>query len=498
MTKSFEHGLLVVLMQMLIICEIASGYISRIYHKQPGSSSGVASKLTSVRGFSRFCGSNVNNPVSSDEEALTLSRSIDNGGFLKNIIEYGKNRMARRAVGILSKMPSYRIMPRIEHYNAALWACMNSDMFELGVSVFDEMKSNDITYTLQSYEAIIELAEKTGHWEDALSYLNIMTASDTIKGSTKLFNACIWATEKGGKYEIALQLLDRMEKEDITRDADTYAACLYACESCGEGATALHVFDLMKRESITIDTFMYKAAMWSCVKSGMWQDAIRIFDLMEAEAVAKNEDCFNAAIWAYKLGGNAKKSVELLTAMKLDGLTRSTIAFDGAISALQENGDWKACIDVLSWMDREVKGEVRKSSVTYNTIITALDIAEQSELGMEIYLRALRDGYFNPWIGGTRLIDVSHFSFPVAKFAVHNILLSIKKGKLSLFDLNIIVAKSADEGSDRLVEDMVQFLVSLSLLEGHQLLVEKRIEDGYSKLHIKRDSLAEFITFRVF
>ena len=56
---------------------------------------------------------------------------------------------------------------------------------------------------------------------------------------------------------------------------------------------------------------------------------------------------------------------------------------------------------------------------------------------MDIYLRALRDGYFVPWVKGTRLCDLRGFTLPIAKVALKTILNSMKDGKLGLFNLHL-------------------------------------------------------------
>jgi hypothetical protein len=103
--------------------------------------------------------------ASSDEENLSLDISFASKGFLKNIEEYGKARMARRAVGILSKMPAYKEMPKQEHYTAVIWACENSDQFKLAMSVFGEMKAANVNRVVKTYEGLISVAEKTQNWE---------------------------------------------------------------------------------------------------------------------------------------------------------------------------------------------------------------------------------------------------------------------------------------------------------------------------------------------
>ena len=40
--------------------------------------------------------------------------------------------------------------------------------------------------------------------------------------STELYNSCMWAADSAHHPELALQLLKRMEKEEIKRDMTTY------------------------------------------------------------------------------------------------------------------------------------------------------------------------------------------------------------------------------------------------------------------------------------
>jgi hypothetical protein len=84
-------------------------------------------------------------------------------------------------------------------------------------------------------------------------------------------------------------------------------------------------------------------------------------------------------------------------------------------------------------------------------ILQALDDAGKEEEMMDIYLKALRDEFFIPWVKGSRLADLRGYTLPVAKIAVKNILASMKDGKLAFFNLNLAVcdAPLAEEWSDR-------------------------------------------------
>ena len=307
-------------------------------------------------------------PTRPSNEGLNIL-SVTSLGFLKNIEEYGKARMARKAVGILSKMQAYGEMPMQEHYTAAVYACQQSDQFEQCISVFQEMKAQRIDPTVQTYDYLISCAEKTGNWQAALALFDEMVHEYKLCGSTSIYVSCMWAAEQGGRHDISLDLLTDMEQRGVPRDLATYAACAYSCEKAGQGTVAVHVMDLMRQEGYEVDTPVYKAVIWACVKAGMWQKALELFDGMEAEGARQDEECYHGAIWACTNGGLWERAVDLLKQMKSKhSLPRNTIAYDGALTALQQAGQWEACVDMLSWMDREYP-VTPPSSTTYQVII---------------------------------------------------------------------------------------------------------------------------------
>lgn len=396
-----------------------------------------------------------------DDQKINLDISIESIGFLNNIKEYGKNRMARRAVGILSKMPSYKCLPQEIHYTATLWACENSDQYNLAVGVYEEMKAEGIRPTISTFEALTSIAEKTGHWEEALAFLKEVDELG-IRGSTLLFNKCMWSADKGGHHEVALSLLKRMEDENIKRDEETYAACVWACEKGGEGETALHVVDLMKQEGIQMGTQIYKAVMWACIKGGLWKTTLELYDEMITNKIYVDDTVYNAVIWANEQGNQWEKTLEILRTMKFEKFQLNTMAFDGAISACYKAGEWQQCLDLFVWMDREVP-VVQKSYVTYKLLIEALDNAQQDKKVMEIYLLAMREGFFIPWIGNTRQLDLRGMSLSIAKVALNNVLLSMRKGALPVFALSCIYGDKIDGNiqSSFEIEELEEYLHNL-------------------------------------
>ena len=380
-------------------------------------------------------------PDSDVQEDQNASNPSEGDMWLRQISEYGKARMAKKAIGVLEKMKSYEVEATTAHYEQVLLACEKSDQFESASSIFQQMDQLNIEKTVECYAAVIAAAEKNDKWEESIDYLNDMKKRG-FQPSTQIYNSCMWAADKGGHWELAIKMLEDMERENIPRDETTYAACTWACEKGGEGSVALHVIDLMHEEGIALNVQAYGAAIWSCTKAGMWQEALQLFDNLSKECSMDAQEClkpdidiFTAAIWACDVGGKHVKAVELLKLAKFNGLKRQTGTYDAALSCLMKAGDYKQCLQLLKWMETE---NVPKSALSYKTVLHALDSAGKDNEMYELYLAALRDGHFSPWVGNTRKIDLTQFTTPVAKVALKCVLDSMRIGKLDIFNVGMI------------------------------------------------------------
>ena len=438
------------------------------------------------------------------EEGLKLQRNIDSCAFLNNINEYGNARMARRAVGVLQKMPAYFVSPTTEHYNAAILACEKSQQFQLAMSVFDQMKADDVPRNIYTYTHLISCADKSNKFEEGYQLFQQCKHEKDLEMTTEIYNNMIWLAEHAENPKLIISLLNEMEMKNIPRDHRTYLAASNACNRCGDGDTALHILDLMASEKIPLDPAMGQAVLWSCVKSGMAEEALQIFDFMEDIGITRGPEAYEGAIWACELRGDWERAVELLRLMKVDkNFKRQTIAFDGAISALCKAGQWEKARELMTWMDRE---PAPKSHVTYRNVIDALYEADQMELVDEVYILCLRDNFYSPWVKGemiytrnifqscvalgTRAVDVSDMSISLTYCAIKNVLQSFLDGKMAPFDLRIIFSDSAHDTGHTFttMEEIIRYLDEDRVLK----LIEVDNEDGYRKILIKREHLLSF------
>ena len=88
--------------------------------------------------------------------------------FLKRAQEYRDARMARRAFGVLEAMTEQSMVPWTDHYDAVLWACESTNSYMSAIEVFKQMKELGVPRSVSIYIALIQLAEKRGHWREAI------------------------------------------------------------------------------------------------------------------------------------------------------------------------------------------------------------------------------------------------------------------------------------------------------------------------------------------
>lgn len=434
---------------------------------------------------------------------------------------------ARKAVGVLQQMPAYKQVPTESHYTAAIRACELSSQFQLALSVYEEMCDLDVYRSQATYEALISVAEKTNHTDEVFRLFDRMREEGVV-ASTGILNACLWAASKETNVTLSLEIFETMTHNGIPCNEETYTAILSACDNAADGKLALRLYDKMVLDDLIISVEMYQYILWACVKSGMHDEALSLFDRLEAAQFPLDTECFNAAIWACELDGPRlhTRVTHLLRLMKFNGLSRNTKSFNGAISAFLRAGQYDECLEGYKSMDYEMP-PAERDELSYELLVIALDAAGRHQDALETYQLAFRKGHFNPWVNQTRLMDVSEFHPAIVRTALMNVFNLIRTGKLSLFNLNIVIGpeegsnftphlgiesnnleshqlhedfsyqyRRVNEHNERMDDVVVAFLRNISSLSSSDessslsLACERKSIDGRLRLIISRDALA--------
>lgn len=361
-------------------------------------------------------------------------------------------------------MPVYGSVPAVEHYQAAIWACQQSNQYHLAVSVYTDMKNKGIVALPDIYALLSSVAEATGHYEQAVAYFNNSRSADA-RNDTLRYNVCMRALAQLDRPLEVLSVFADMETRGVLRDGDSYHHCADAHAELKDGVSALRLLDSMTADHAQPSTAVYNSVMWACIKSGLCSEAMQLFGRMAFLAATPDSDSYTAAIWAAEQCSDADRAVALLRTMNINNLPRSAMAFDGALSALHDADRWSEMLEILRWMSRD---GVDKTPISYRLVVGALRRGRQYGDASEVYSEAVRNGYYSPWVPRSRELDLRGFTLPLAQEAIKSVLQSMVDKKLPVFALRVAVGSLDATGFSTTfsVEDFASYLRTFTLHEG--------------------------------
>ena len=92
----------------------------------------------------------------------------------------------------------------------------------------------------RTYGALMVASVKSSEWPLSLSLLNQLCQTERVRPNSVICNAAISALEKGYKWEIAFELLQKMKSEDLA-DEISWNSAISSCEKCGQWEMAIQL-----------------------------------------------------------------------------------------------------------------------------------------------------------------------------------------------------------------------------------------------------------------
>jgi pentatricopeptide repeat protein len=118
----------------------------------------------------------------------------------------------------------------------------------------------------------------------------------TVTPDVISYNSAISALGKGGRWELALDVLGQMPQIGVIPDAISYSAVISACEDDGQWQLALNLLYRAKP-----DTTSFNAAISACAKGGQWELALVLLSKMRTMKAVPTCISFSAAISVHRL-----------------------------------------------------------------------------------------------------------------------------------------------------------------------------------------------------
>ncbi|CAE8588905.1 unnamed protein product [Polarella glacialis] len=148
------------------------------------------------------------------------------------------------------------------------------------------------------------------------------------------YSAAISSCEKGGQWQLALNLLSLMPAARVVPNEITYNAASSACEKSGHWQLALALLSLMPEAKVVPDEITYNAAISACEKGGQWKLALNLLSLMPEAMMVPDEITYNAAIDVCERSQQLERGLQILWESRERGGSLSVAYFPWALARL--------------------------------------------------------------------------------------------------------------------------------------------------------------------
>ncbi|KAL3759066.1 hypothetical protein ACHAWU_008675 [Discostella pseudostelligera] len=348
---------------------------------------------------------------------------------------------------------------------------------------------------------------KDDQWEEALNLIELYgcqidhgnRASKSIgqqRGivSVGAINSVIRACGRRSRPDIAVQILNDMPLRYAVEPVElSYRLAIIACNQAehrerkngapiGSGfkwwECALSLLRRMKEDGVKPSLQTISSVVSSCEAAGEWQRAI---------GVLKSMPHFSSLL--------GRESMQ-----EDDSHERPNLyCLNAAISACEKGGAWLEALqlyeNILSMQN--TNNSVRPNFVTVNSLLIALENAQQHDLSGSIYRDAVREKIVSPWKyrhdtdGNLRkMMDLHQFSKPMAKIAVRNVMDTLLSSKGKQFDGDAVFIVGKGKRSD---DRPVLLPAILQLLQDEYGISATVDEQNTGRIRVTNDAIASLL-----
>lgn len=166
---------------------------------------------------------------------------------------------------LLRQMKSEGVATSSFVYHSAISACGKAGRLDKCIELLEEMKERKVERTTVTYSLLMNACRRSGEWERALQFLvdieqdfkevppengNMLSIREALRPDTIVYSTAISVCVGSQQWGRALELLERMEELDITRNVVSYNTVIEALSNAGETARAELVYQSALRTGV--------------------------------------------------------------------------------------------------------------------------------------------------------------------------------------------------------------------------------------------------------
>ena len=274
---------------------------------------------------------------------------------------------------------------------------------------------------------VLMTCSRADEFEEGMSLLNLygIPTKELPPGSPQIsivaLNALIAACGRGGRPDLSLSLLNDVSSQyGLQPDSRSYRSAIIACNQAQHAQKAYEdENNVNEDEGIEYENSDEPFVEW-------WECSLALYRRMTEEGLTPDAQTHSSIISSCEAAGEWQRALGVLQTIidnsKDSPSSLNMYCWNAALSACEKGGAW---VEALDLYERMLQSAFKPNVITFNSMMEALDKAEQKELAQSIYDEGLDLGLLDPWKTTTNgkgesiiALDLHKFSGSMAKAAI--------------------------------------------------------------------------------
>ncbi|KAE7995503.1 hypothetical protein FH972_000287 [Carpinus fangiana] len=252
---------------------------------------------------------------------------------------------------ILEHQKKYKDMSK-EGFSARLINLYGrSGMFEHAQKVFDEMHERKCSRTVLSLNALLGAGLNSKKFDLVGELFKELPKKLSIEPDLISYNMVIKAFCEMGSFDLAISMLDEMEKKGMEPDLITFKTLLHGLYGKCQFSDGEKIWDRMKKKNVVLGDRSYNAKLLGLALEKKTKEAVELVEEMKSKGVKPNLFSFNAVIKGFVNEGNLEEAKLWYNKIGQSSLAPDRMIFNMLIPFFCEKGEvdlaFNLCKEIL-------------------------------------------------------------------------------------------------------------------------------------------------------
>lgn len=253
-------------------------------------------------------------------------------------------------------------------YSLAMLSALNCGSFNTVKQIADKAHLEQVELTEASYTILIQALAELNDFEAAVKCLDDM-AAEGLRPNAITYSAVIAASKD--HPQVVMQLLDRMERENVTKNTVVLTAAINSLARSGEAYvnSALAILESMEARGPEPNIYTYNTITRALAESGLLGEALALVERVRSKGLKPDRFTLTTLLIACGRTKSSEMVPRVIETMALAGVPPDGIAFGAALDAHRRAENALGAVECLSQM---AKYRVEPTASHYNLVIRSL------------------------------------------------------------------------------------------------------------------------------